>query len=111
MNNDRHVTMDRDIAEIRLAHGSDDDIRETLVSISLNDADRAWVQEKLIRFASHPSWSVRAVAATCFGHLARIHGALDLGEVLVCMKALLDDPLTADYARNAMNDIRRYVRE
>ncbi|MCC6556933.1 MAG: hypothetical protein IT372_28605 [Polyangiaceae bacterium] len=101
--------MDRCAAEDLLSRGSDDEIRETLVAISLNEADWTWVQEKCLHCSRHPNWSVRAVAATCFGHLARIHRTLELPKVLPRLMDLLDDPMTADYAQNALDDIRTYM--
>ncbi len=101
--------IERSTAEVLLSHGSEDEVREVLVAIAFNESDWVWVQEKCLEFSRHPSWSVRAVATTCLGHLARIHHTLDLPRVLERLKELRADPLTADYAEHALEDIKRYI--
>lgn len=84
-------------------------ICKTLVAVSLGESDWRWAQEHCLTLSRHADWSVRAIAATCLGHLARIHGQLDLSRVLPQLDALLADPRTSGYAENAMGDIRMFI--
>ena len=85
------------------------DSREALVSMALNETDWRWVQEKCLGFTSHADASVRSVAATCLGHVARIHGQLDLDRVMPRLEFLLRDPETAGYAETAIDDVHMFV--
>lgn len=62
------------------------------------------------RFSHHPDSRVRRIAATCFGHLARIHHQLDLEAVLQRLTELKDDPLVKSSAEDALDDIRFYMK-
>jgi hypothetical protein len=48
-------------------------VRYALVGITLHEPDWRWAQSECARLASHPLVEVRALAATCMQHLARIH--------------------------------------
>jgi hypothetical protein len=98
----------KDIETI-LDQGSDDQICETLVSIALESPDWVWIQEKCIQCSQHASWSVRAIAATCIGHLARIHRKLDRSIVMPRLRELRSDPRVAPHVDNALDDIRVFV--
>lgn len=101
--------LSRDKAEALLGSGDPATICETLVSIAFFDPDLDWAQKKCLDFTWHSDTSVRCVAATCIGHLARIHGDVDLDLVLPRLKAMHSDPETAGYAETALSDIRMFV--
>jgi hypothetical protein len=91
-------------------HGSASDIREALVFLAMNEKDWRWIQDKCLAFTSHDDATIRSVAATCLGHLARIHKQLDLERVLPRLEALLKDPATAGYAETALDDVNHFLR-
>jgi len=99
----------REEALAKLRSGSADEIREGLVAIALGDDDWEWAQAQCMPFLKHAQWSIRAVAATCMGHIARVHGRLDVERARAELNALREDPLTADYATDAIDDIVRYL--
>jgi hypothetical protein len=76
-------------------------LREALVSAALFEADLRWVEERSLELRSHRDPSVRCVAATCLGRLARIHGDVDVARVLPRLHALQQDPETAGSAETA----------
>ena len=98
-------------AEDVFATGTPHDICGALVSAALNEEDWSWVQEKCLAFAAHEESSVRAIAATCLGHVARIHRKLDLNRVLPALETLRKDPATSGYAETALDDIGMYIRD
>jgi hypothetical protein len=88
------------------------DISQTLVALALHDADWKKVEKYCLEFLEHPDASVRAVAATCIGHLARIHKTLDLDLVLPALYQHLSDPgkWVAGNADNALSDIEIFMK-
>lgn len=93
-----------------LASSDLDRVREVLVYVALNEPDWRWVQEWCLRLLAHDDWSVRALAATCVGHVARIHRQLDLDRCLPALRALLDVPETCGYAESALEDVEMFIR-
>jgi hypothetical protein len=97
---------------LELLLGSDDeqDVQDALLSAAYYDSDWRWVQGKCLAASRHPDSRVRWVAATCFGHLARIHHQLDLEVVLQRLTELKDDPPVKPSAQDALDDIRFYMK-
>lgn len=87
-----------------------DRVRETLVCVALHEPDWRWVQEWCLRLLDHDDTTVRAVAATCMGHVARIHRQLDLERSLPALRALLYAPETRGYAESALEDVAMFIR-
>ena len=92
-------------------HGSTSDIYQTLVTLALYDADWKKVEKYCLEFLEHPDAGVRSVAATCIGHLARIHKTLHLDRVLPALYRHLADPgkWVAGNADNALSDIEIFM--
>jgi hypothetical protein len=101
----------RDQAERLLAKDDRETICRTLVRVATFESDRHWAQSQCLRFASHKDSFVRGVAATCLGHLARIHKAIDEDEVIPAVRLLLqdDDPQTRAIAEDTISDFSIYL--
>jgi hypothetical protein len=82
-------------------------IASTLVDIAFHDPDWQWVQNTCLGYARHPVPTVRQVAVTCLGHIARIHRRLDLAAVLPVLEELSRDQ--AVITEDALDDIRTFV--
>lgn len=84
----------------------------TLVNVAFHDPDWRWVQDKCLELAQHPDSAVRQIAATCLGHVARIHQKLDLEKVApVLNQLLLDSELyVRGCAEDAIGDIKMFMR-
>lgn len=108
---DKHSPLSPD--EIEQAFHSDNvaEISETLVTLALYDADWKKVEAYCLAFLEHPDASVRSVAATCIGHLARIHKTLDLDLVLPALYRHQSDPgqWVAGNVDNALSSIERFM--
>lgn len=93
-------------------YGNTRDISQTLVTLALYDTDWKKVEKYCLEFLVHPDAGVRSVAATCIGHLARIHKTLDLDSVLPALYRHLSDPgqWVAENADNALSDIEIFMK-
>jgi hypothetical protein len=83
---------------------------EAIISLSLTEPDWRWVEREALRLTRHDDPDVRSVAATALGHLVRIHGRMDSGEVMSALNRLLSDPQTAGRAEDALSDIQIYLK-
>jgi hypothetical protein len=92
--------------------GSDDPkaIVRTLLRLALHEADWRWVQTISLTFVRHPSVGVRRAVATALGHLARLHGTLDLATALPALRSLAGDPGVAGAAQDAIDDVEWYTK-
>ncbi len=59
---------------------------------------------------ARPPTAGARVAATSIGHLARLHGLLDLDVIVPLLQELLHDPEIGGLAEDALADIRMFVR-
>lgn len=103
--------IDRNQAETLLAGNGREAICRTLVSVATFESDRHWAQNQCLKFARHDDPFVRGVAATCLGHLARIHGVIDEDEVVPVVVELLrdKDPGTRGKAQDALSDFSTFL--
>jgi hypothetical protein len=101
----------KDQAESLLAKDNRETICRTLVRVAMFEPDRHWAQSQCLRFARHKDSFVRGVAATCLGHLARIHKAIDEDEVIPVVRQLLQDtdPQTRAIAEDTISDFSMYL--
>ena len=102
--------MSRRYAEAVFKQDDVEKIEEALLRVTFHDEDWRWVQSYCLQFLTHFDKDVRAVAALCLGHLACIHGTLDVAIVVPALKALLTDPDVARKASDALDDIAMFVR-
>lgn len=99
----------REEAEISFSSGNLQEICDALVRLTYHDPDWRWVQEQCLHFGKHPQSEIRGLAATCIGHLARIHGVLDMQSVRPLLDELLKDPEVSGRAQDALDDIEVYL--
>ncbi|MEV6159777.1 hypothetical protein AB0L53_56520 [Nonomuraea sp. NPDC052129] len=94
-----------------LTKGDVDGICRALVSLSFYDTDWKWVEGACLSLLSNSDAAIRQVAATCLGHVARIHGRIDKDVVIPALMAMLDDEQVVGAAENALEDISIFVHE
>lgn len=94
-----------------LAFKSDDVkvICGALVRMVFHEDDWQWAQDRCLEMVDHPAGDVKLVAVTCLGHVARIHGTLDIGRVLPVLRSLSTQTRFVGRVGDAMDDIRRFV--
>ncbi|MCC3769521.1 hypothetical protein [Streptomyces sp. UNOC14_S4] len=91
-----------------VASGTDTEIGEALIGAAMTSTERGWVEECAIRQLHDGAPEARRCAALALGHLARIHGAI-APEAVELLGALLDDPVTAGAAEDALDDVAMFV--
>jgi hypothetical protein len=89
--------------------GDPREISLALLRLALHGPD--WVRaEQLAReHVGHPDVWVRRNAATALGHIARVHGRLDVDASLRLLHALREDPEVTDWADAALDDFEIFL--
>jgi len=90
--------------------GNETAIIDALLSAAYYEPDWRWVQGICLRFLDHADAGVRSNAATCLGHIARIHKQLDIDLVLPKLLALRGDTAVGPWVEDALADIRFFLR-
>jgi hypothetical protein len=103
---------ERDRQEIELLLRSPEkmDRLDALLSAPYCDPDWRWVQNRCLDFLSHADHEERGLAATCLGHLARIHKQLDIELVLASLAQHKDDPFVGSSVQDALDDIGFFLK-
>ena len=97
----------------RIFAGSDEHaICNALVSVAFYDPDWKWVQDQCLEFINTPGIApgIRSLAATCLGHVARIHETIDWDRVVPLLESLVNEPGMGT-AGDALDDIHMFVRK
>jgi hypothetical protein len=104
--------LQRDRAEIESLLLSSESIRvkDALLSAAYYDSDWRWAQNQCLVFLSHDDYGIRSLAATCLGHIARVHRKLDLELVLPRLVELKNDPLIGSSVQDALDDIKFFLK-
>jgi len=92
-----------------LERGDPQAAARALVGAAFHHPDRQAVQDLCLRLLGGEDRPLAAVAATCLGHLARIHGQLDAEAVRAALDRQRGDPLVGPRAEDALGDIDTYL--
>ena len=98
----------RDVTEA-LAHGDHQTAARALVGAAFYYPNWREVQALCLRLLNDDDRELAAVAATCLGHLARIHGELDVEVVLAALEEHRNDEVVGSHVRDALEDIALYI--
>lgn len=96
-------------AEDMLNSGNSVQIVDALLRSAFHDPDWHWVQTQALEYVHHASLEVQLMAVLCFGHLARIHGTLDLDLVMPVLRKLADDPQLSGRVEDVLDDIQMFI--
>lgn len=89
--------------------GTNTEICDALLAIIFHDEDWRWSQEQCLYFLSHSDPDISGLAATCLGHIARIHHKLDRELVTTALRKRLNDPKISGRVKDALEDIETFV--
>jgi len=102
--------LDRTRIEELLTGGSAEAIQIALLSAALYDPDGKWSETLCVKYLDDPDLSVKAAAITGLGHVARIHGTLDLNVVLPKLELAEKEPTLAGRVSDVRDDITIFMR-
>jgi len=84
-------------------------VADALIRMALWEKDPHWAEQKSLSALTDPRKEVRKAALLSIGHLARLHGSLNLDVVLPAVKALLADPEYRGAAEDVLEDIAIFM--
>lgn len=96
-------------ANISFLSNDKEAIANALVSVSLHESDWRWAQNKCLFFLSNSDDDIRGLAATCLGHIARVHKRLDKVKVINELKKRLIDEKIKGNVEDALQDIEIFL--
>ena len=77
--------------------------------MTYHDSDWRWIQNICLNFVKSKDTQIRRLAVICLGHLARIHGTLDVEQVIPVLENLLHDSNVAGNVKDALDDIQMFA--
>jgi hypothetical protein len=96
-------------ADKMLATGEPTAILYALLRLSLHGPDFEYAERKALEHVRHPDAWVRRNAATALGHVARVHGSIDVDTVMRTLVSMLNDPEACGWADDALDDVEMYM--
>jgi hypothetical protein len=106
MNNYEKIEpISRSEAEAVIRRDQTGDIPLTLIRLAYYEPDWRWVQDLCISLSDHKDKWVRRACATCFGHLARIHGRIEREKINPVLTRLLNDSDVSGYAQDTIDEL------
>ncbi len=99
----------RSEAEKALSSGRPEKICQALVAISFHETDWKWAQEICLNFLGNENPEISGLAATCLGHIARVHKTLDKERVIAALRKQLENPDIAGRVEDALEDIGSFA--
>lgn len=92
-----------------LQSGETGEVCYVLVCLALHDPDPSWLEATISPHLTSEDPAIRGVAATCMGHVARIHRRAPSQGTIQLLEALLEDPAAGGQAEDALGDIRFFA--
>lgn len=97
------------VAERAIASGDPREISLALLRLALHGPDFERAEQLAHEHLVHADVWVRRNAATALGHIARVHGHMDIDAALTALHALREDPELTDWADAALDDFEMYL--
>lgn len=99
----------RDVAARWLASGEPTLVVRAILRLALHGPDWKRAEELAREHAVHPDVMIRRNAATALGHIARVHGRMDVDASLRMLHAMREDPEVTDWADAALDDFEMFL--
>ena len=96
-------------AERAIASGDPREISLALLRLALHGPNFERAEQLAHEHLTHADVWVRRNAATALGHIARVHGELDVNAALRALHVLREDPEMTDWADAALDDFEMYL--
>lgn len=91
------------------ASGDSAQICPALVAVAFHESDWRWAQDRCLEQLASDDADVRGLAATCLGHIARIHRELDKERVLAALGKRRGDEAIAGRIEDTIGDIEMFT--
>ena len=101
--------IDKDSAEKIFLSNNAEKICHAMVAIALHEQDWKWVQDKCLYFLTNDNPEISGLAATCLGHIARIHRQIEKDKVIPLLRSRLNNPDIAGQIEDALSDIAMFT--
>ena len=103
------IPINKQEAELAFSSTDVEKICNAMVSIAFFEQDWKWAQDKFLSFLENSNSVVSGLAATCLGHLARIHRNLEKVKVVEALRTQLKNPDIAGRIHDALADIQQFA--
>jgi hypothetical protein len=97
------------VAQRALDSGDPREISLALLRLALHGPDWKRAEQLAREHGIHPDVTVRRNAATSLGHIARVHGRMDVDASLRLLHAMREDPEVTDWADAALDDFEMFL--
>ena len=101
--------IDWETAEKNFLSGYTEIICETLVAVTMHSDNWKRVQDKCLTLLENKDIAISGLAATCLGHIARIHRQLDREKVIIALKNKLNNKDIRGNIEDALDDIGMFL--
>jgi len=97
--------------ESAIEHDVVSDLIQMVISVSIGSENADWAESVCRRLVRHSDEKVHGNAILGFGHIARVHGKLDLKEVAHLVSTALSDDkeYVRGQAESAADDLEQYM--
>lgn len=102
--------IDKDVAERIFSTNDVEKISHAMVAIAFYEKDWKWAQNRCLDFLMNENPIISGLAATCLGHIARIHRQLEKDKVMLILRSRLKDTNISGRIEDALNDIEIFVK-
>jgi hypothetical protein len=102
--------IDRYVAEEIFASNDIEKITTALVSIAFYEEDWKWAQDKCLEYLSNENDAICGLAATCLGHIARVHGKMKKEKVRMQLLDRKNNLAIVGRIEDALDDIEMFVK-
>jgi len=101
--------IDKIAAERKFASNDVDEICYAMISVALHEDDWKWAQDKCLHFLMNDNPEISGLAATCLGHIARIHRQIEKDKVIPMLLNRLKDENIGGRIEDALSDIEIFT--
>jgi hypothetical protein len=82
---------------------------DAILRLAHHEPDWRWVQNICLQLVQTSDPNIRGCAVISLGNIARIHGLLDLEQVIPVLQSLCEDPEVGGKAEDALDDIQVFI--
>jgi len=101
--------VDKYYAEQVFASSDVEKICDAMVAVAFYEQDWKWAQDKFLGFFKDENSDISGLAATCLGHIARVHHNLEKEKVITVLRSRLGDAKIAGRIEDALDDIEQFA--